>query len=1083
MRKNGLWGALIVYTLIAAPMALLAQGGTASITGRVTDPKGLPLNDAKVQIVSAQTGAVYNTSTNNDGLYNLTSLPLGTYRLTLDKEGFEEVVRPDITLHVADIIAINIQMVIGSVTQSVTVTGGAPLVNTTTSSLGGLVDDKQVSNLPLNGRDYILLTLLQPGVVQNTNINTTGSSSGQWFSSNGAPLRSNNYTLDGAILQNINAGSAASLSGVALGLDGIEEYRVITTVPAAEYGIGMGSQTVIVSRSGTNELHGAVFEYLRNNAMDAANFFDRPTALDGRRSPPLRRNNFGAAFGGPIAHSTFFFMTYEGLRERYGVTTVTNVIAAGCHGNAGDTIMPGTATGECPQITSPTQISSTTAPLLALYPLPNLPTNTGLYQYTFPYSQPTNDDYGQARIDHNFSQSDSLFVRYTGEYDVQTPVTAYPQFTNPRLSGADYATIAETHIFHSAMVNNFRFSYSHTASTRNSPNDLAGPQTSIYTGLPVPNITIGGVTTFGPQQSRAIPSLQNQDIYTLEDDYYLTKGKHSIKFGTMINRIRWFMQNPNRLGGTITFAGVTNFLNDSPTNFAITTPGSSLQRTYQFWTLGFYLQDDWRVLPNFVVNAGLRYEPTTQIQEVHGYGSSFIHPASDATYTVGPPFLNPSKMNFSPRLGFVWDVHGNGRTAVSGGGAIMYDVANLGNTMINMSPVQPPFSSGTTYTTTGPTGSCPFTIPFVASPGCTSVIGKSSDVTDQYHMNQSMMYSWSLAVQQQLPFRSSISLGYVGSRGEHLMTEDEGNPNLPNGFANSQVTFPITGAVRPNGTGVGSTGNGWGNIGVWASTADSIYHSMQVAFLKQVTHGLQAQSSFTWSKLIDNGEGLGQGDTTEVSIFNADPYNPRYDRGPAYFDITGNWVVNALYTFPEFHAHSSFVHGLMNGWAISGINTMHTGIPFHPLLTSSRSNSGVFTGTNVDRPNWATGFTGAVVTHNWQQWFNPAAFTLQPAGTLGNVGRDSLRGPGYVNTDFSVKKDTKLRWLGSAGLLDMRADIFNIFNHPNFAMPSPAIFSGGLTAATQAPLTTAGVISATVGNGAAPIGAQRVIQISARIAF
>lgn len=1074
-----------VALVLGLAVPVFAQGGTAAITGQVTDPMGLPVAGVSITATNAENGGRFTATTTSDGLYNLTNLPLGTYRVSMDKPGFEQVVRTGIELHVADMIAINAQLTVGAVSETITVGGGAPVVNTTTSSLGGLVSDKQVDTLPLNGRNYILLTLLQPGVVQNTNINTTGSSSGEWFSSNGAPLRSNDYTLDGAILQNINAGSTASLSGVALGLDGIQEYRVITSTPAAEYGLTMGSQTVIVSRSGTNVLHGSAFEYLRNSAMDAANYFDKPLPTNGnRRLPPLRRNNFGGSLGGPIIHDkAFFFLTYETLRERYGVTTTTNVMGAGCHGSAGTTITGGTAAGQCPQMTAGTTavISSTTAPLLALYPLPNIVNaGTNTYQYNFPYSQPTNDDYGQARIDYGLSQSDSLFVRYTGEYNDQTPVTAYPQFTNPRLSGADYATIAETHVFRNMMLNNFRVSYSHTSSTRTSPNDLAGAQTSIYPGLPVPNITIGGVTTFGPQQSAAIPSIQNQDIYTLQDDFSLTKGSHSLKFGTAINRFRWFLQNPNRLGGTVTFAGVVNFLNDTPTNFAITTPGSTLPRTYQFWTLGFYAQDDWHLTRNLVINAGLRYEPDTQIHEVHGFGSSFIHPASDATYTVGVPYLNPTKKNISPRLGFVWDVFGNGHTAVHGGGAILYDISNLGNAMINMSPVQPPFSSGTTYTTSGTAGNtCVFTIPFAGGTGCNGAVGKSSDVTVQYYLKQPTMYSWNTAVQQELPFKSSLSVAYVGSRGVHLMGEDEGNPNLPTGFANGEVSFPTTGAVRPNGTGAGSTGNGWGNIGVWASTKDSIYHSMQVAFLKQTAHGLQVQSSFTWSKLIDNGENLGQGDTTEGSVFNADPYNYRYDRGPAYFDITDNWVVNALYTLPEFHTRSSFVHGLVNGWEISGINTLHTGLPFHPYLTTSRSNSGVFTGTNVDRPNWNLSFTGSVITHRVTQWFNPTAFVLQPAGTLGNVGRDSLRGPGYEDTDISVKKVTKLRRLGKGGALDLRADLFNVFNHPNFAMPSAGTFSGTSTT----PLTTAGVITATVGNGASPIGAQRVIQISARVAF
>jgi hypothetical protein len=1045
-----------------------AQGGTATLSGRVTDTSGAVIPSARIVVTNVNTNVSYPTDSNPDGLFNLPSLPPGTYQISVVKQGFQSLVRGPVELTVAEQVAIDFQLQVGVMAQTVTVQAGAPLVDTQATHMGGLVEEHEISNLPLNGRNYINLTLLQPGVTTAATV-VGGVFTGTWFSSNGAPIRSNNFLLDGAIMQDINGGSTSNWAGRTLGLDGIQEYRVLTNSVPAEYGLTMGSQTVMASRSGTNTFHGSAFEYLRNSALDAANYFDKPLAANNfERLPPYRRNDFGGDFGGPIRKDkTFFYANYEGLREQLGVTTIDTVPAAGCHGPAGATITK----AQCPQLgsVSSVKIASAVAPFLAFYPnpTPGLPNN----QVTIPFTQPDSDNFGQIRVDQVFSSSDRLFARYTIDDDDVTVPLEFPQyFVNPKLTRHQYITLGETHIFSTSVLNDFSLSFSRTSSHRviPTPDIMTGPQYTMIPGQKMGELDVGGLTNFGVDAGNPL-SIQSQNIVSLSDNVSYTHGAHSLQFGTSVNQYRQYYLNPTRSSGQVTFADLAHYLQGQLATSNGVTPGSILDRTWLFYTLGMYAQDSWRIRPNFTLNAGLRYEPGLDYyREPHGLSSSLRNPLTDSSFTLGPFFKNPTYHNFSPRLGLAWDVRGNGKTAIRAGAAVLYDLANLDVGTGN--GAQPPFSSSSKAT--GGTFVVPLT--FAGS------VASNSPITMQYNLKQSKLYTWNLTVEQQLLSSIALSVSYVGSRGVHLIALQEGNPNAPAPCPAGISCFdglywPAT-AKRINPV--------WASVEDIGSFSDSTYNALQVSLRKQMSRGLQFQSSYTWSKLLDNGQGATKGDCGTSSSFIVDPFNTRYDRGPACFEIPQVWVFNYIYNFPSPSVTGKLLGFFTRGWSTSGVFTVHDGFPFSPGLTTQRSRSGVAGGSTgngpIDRPDWNPAFHGSVITGNVNQWFNPNAFILQPAGTLGNVRRNTLLGPGFANFDISLQKDTKAPFLGEAGNIRFRVEAFNIFNHANFpgcVEPCNAVFAGTTSDVTETPLPTAGEFTSTF-----PY-TSRQIEFSLRVSF
>ena len=649
----------------------VAQLPTATILGTVRDSTGAVVPDATVTGRNTETGLTRTGQSGADGSYRFAALPVGTYEIRVEQAGFRAEVRSGVTLTVGQEAVLNFALQVGAIEQTVEVTGEAPLVNTTTGSLGSLVNAQQVADLPLNGRNYLELSLLQPGVIQHQTGASNARFTGAWFSTNGAPPRSNYYILDGTPVGNVDGGTAATAAGTTLGVEGIREWRLMTNSYSAEFGMRMGGQMTMVSKAGTNQFHGSLFEYLRNSALDARNFFDYKTETTPRRLPAFTRNQFGGSIGGPLQRDRlFFFATFEGLRERLGVTRVPNVIPAAAKVDGGAGGVP--------------QILPAVKPILALFPDPNLSGN----RYTFPSTQSTSDNYGQARGDYIFSTNDTVFSRYTIDRgDKQDPLN-YPQFIRLPVSRNTFVTVAETHTFNPVLLGTFRFSVAKPRFDIDTISGISGPQVSLVPGQEIGTITIGNVTVFGPDNTT--PSLQNQSTYAWSGDLFYTRGRHSLKFGTLINYTRLFVEVQLGGRGTVTFANIPAFLRGETTSYSALTLGSDNKRNYRYKTFGFYVQDDLRATSNLTLNLGLRYEFTTDWNEANGRGTALRDVRRDPAFTPGLAFQNPSLRNISPRFGFALDVRGDGQTAVRGGFGLLYDVGTYAQQVGNISVATPP---------------------------------------------------------------------------------------------------------------------------------------------------------------------------------------------------------------------------------------------------------------------------------------------------------------------------------------------------------------------------------------------------------
>ena len=1092
--------------MVAASSLASAQLPTGTILGTVRDGTGAVIPGTTVTATNIETGLSRTAFAGDDGSYRLAALPVGRYEVRAMLEGFQSGLRSGLTLTVGQEAVVNFTLEVGAVSQTIEVTAEAPLVNTTSASLGALVDADAVADLPLNGRNYIDLTFLQAGISKNENMSSGGTFVGSWFSSNGAPLRSNSYMLDGTVMANVLGGSAGSMANTTLGIEGIQEWRVITNTFSAEYGMTMGSQMTIVTKSGTNSYHGSLFEYVRNSALDARNFFDYRTPVTPGRLPPFKRNNFGGSFGGPLKRDKlFFFATYEGLRERLGITSVANTIPAECRQE------PMPTNGICRFDGDPT-ISPMMKPLLALYPLPNLDGN----RHTFPFTQPTNEDYVQARMDWTISASDTAFGRFTQDDTTQVRPLGFPGFITDRYSKNQYVTLSETHVFSANLLNTMRVSGSATKLNVTSPTDIQGPEYDFVTGKGLGVINIAGIGEFGPRPSA--PLIQNQKVFSWSNDLFYTRGAHSLKFGALINRFQpEFTQGAGSTGQAI-FPTITHFLRGTPAAYTSRAPGSILDSDWRFNTLGFYVQDDWRVASTVTLNLGLRYEYLTDPVETNGHVSVIRNLQVDANPTCADPryclqaddpetlFNNPSYRNFSPRVGVAWDVTGDGKTAVRAGGAMLYDVATFGTAIIGLNW---PYSSTQR-------ASSNFSIPFVfpEGPG-----GRSANGID-FNLDQPHSIQYNLSVERELPWDLAATVSYAGTRGLDLYRRTEGNPIIPLGTpsldanGNNVCRNLGTPAFDPEGDkcwlGTEARINrSWAQSNFLIADSNSYYHGLQLQLRKRLTGGLQFQSSYTFSKAIDETQGIVDAENTTSHFASTDPFDRLRDRGLSSFDLRHNWSLNTIYRLPPFSSAGGVVGALANGWWVSGILRMRSGYPFTPVLGDDRSRSAVLGGVaGLDRPDLVPGVKASDITKGVSRgcdhipagtpvgtpelWFDPCAFMLPAEGFLGTAGRNILRGPGLTNLDVSLAKDTPLGLLGAGGRLEFRAEVFNVLNHANFATPevgvadtpsaavvfpgSPDEFGPGGVLIPQRRLTTVGKILKT----ATP---SRQIQLSLRLLF
>jgi hypothetical protein len=1136
--KRMLVGFVCAVALILVAIPVAAQLPTATILGVAKDSSGGVLPNVTVTITNVDTASKRIVMTGDDGYYRVPELPVGRYEVKAEHSGFKTVNRKGITLEVTQQAVINLDFEVGASEQQVVVTGEAPLINTQDATLGGTVNETKMTELPLNGRNYIDLALLQPGVDKDKNQSNQGGTS---FSVNGAPPRSNNFTLDGAILQNMLGRSpVAGASGDALGLDGIKEFQVVAGTFQAEYGLAMGSQMVAVSKSGTNQFHGDVFEYLRNDKFDANTFFNNQS---GAPKAPLRKNQFGGAFGGPIKKDkTFFYAVYEGIRETQGVPISNPVPSAGCHpanASAANNYGAGTVitVAECPDLSvdadsagnpiNQVTLSPYTAALLAIVPLPDSgslfdPSNGGTPpNQTFNDHNSLGENYGQMRFDQTISDKDSFFARYTIDNALQNETVGdFAYFREAPGARNQWITLAENHIFSTALLNTARFSFGRTnASIRKANVGLpggTGPQ--LVPGFDTGVVDLAGsgggaYAEFGSVNAAPV-TYNRQNIYTLSDDVVWSKGKHAFKFGILLNRFNEASQATNSFNGQIQYNQFSDFLQGQPTIVEFAPTFATENRDFIFNTYGLYGQDNWRVTQRLTLNLGLRSEFMNTPHELSGRQSRMINLYSDA-FTAGPVIQNNSFRNVSPRLGFAYDLFGNGKTAIRGGTGIYYDLGNIGTALgqtangslpyaglvdINIGTGTPQVPSISSWENTLGTTTNGFPLPIpdqVRSFYTPTAQGVFTPTFIDYNWKSPYMIQYNASVQQQLPWNMALGVAYVGNHGVHLPMVRDGNPIPPTSFGpcgdpasvcvNGKVPFWDSGA--PNYTNLNSHFGSDINVG---TAATSRYNAVQVVLQKRTSHGLELEAAYTRSRLTDETQGQSnvQDCITSGGLLGVYPLDTSVDRGPACFNIKNNWEINALYHFPNVAKGNGFLSKVVNGWFISSIVSIQSGQPFSPLIGNNRSNSLVLQGQQGDRPvantpallaaypctstpgHPATGpdtnpcayqpivyNPNTVITGDPNNWFNGAMFSLPPStfspnseqppcffvnplpsgcspntiGQLGASGRNILNGPAERDWDFSLVKDTKLGFLGEAGLLEFRAEFFNIMNHPNFS--------------------------------------------------
>ena len=1043
----------LALALLFAADAAHAQT-TSTLAGDVRDANGAVIPGAVVTAKSLETGRASTAASDEEGRYTFAGLPVGLYEVRAEKGGFRGFVAERVTLTVNETATLDISMEAAGVGETVTVSDAAP-VNTQTPELSFLVGERAMRELPLNGRNYTDLALLQPGVVAYPH-RDTGSvvAHGVGASINGQDPRSNVYLLDGTLQNDFTNGPAGSAAGTSLGLESIREFRVETNAYSAEYGRNFGGQVNAVSKSGSNEFHGSLYEFHRNDNLDARNFFD------GARKPEFRRNQFGGSIGGPISRDRlFFFAGVESLRENLGRTVRTSTPDLDARAGIVTSCNPIPPAGQpCPaenirRVT--VAVSPVVRPFLDAYPLPNIGAGRvlgNIASYAFGFDQQLRQNFLQGRVDYNRSERDQFFARYTFDDADQLLPTDFPQFPRAFFSRNQFFTGEYRQTLSASTLNTFRLNFSRTRIGQNVEANLASPLPEFVPGRGiVGDIDIGGIPRFGPQSSGNLRLVQN--VAGGEYNLIHSRGRHLIKAGALAERYQDNMVNPTFSNGIYTFASVSDFLQNRAQRFIGLTPEAQFDRYWRFTLFGLYAQDTWRAHQRLSLTAGLRYETATVPLDRRDVSLPSL---ADRTPTPGPLYRNPSRKNFAPRVGFAWDVLGDGSTSVRGGFGVYFNTNNQQNLIVTVT--NPPATPRPVVN--NPT----FPVPVFA--------GSLSIRPVQFDLDNPYLQVWNVNLQRELWFDTVVTVGYAGTRGVHLLRSNDVNIPAPVIRADGTPFWPA-GQPRPN--------TAFTTIELKSSDGNSWYNAMIFEARKRFSRGLSAQLSYTFSRNID---------TTQASTFFSDATNGtttafpefpglNYNKGLSDYHAKHNLVVNFTYQLPFGEGREGLAGLLAKGWQLSGIGQARSGNPLTVFVARNRSRSqwspSLAPGIGFDRPDFAPGFDAeSAVLGGPDQYFDPAAFRLPAVGTLGNVGRGALIGPNLRVFDLSLVKNTRWGWLGEEGAVQLRLEAFNLFNRANFAPPSLIVFTGA--ADNEQPLSTFGRIRSTT-------TASRQVQLGVRLTF
>jgi hypothetical protein len=1094
-----------------------AQVAGAGLSGTVTDPSGALIPNAQISIKNAATGVARAVTTDTAGFYTAPNLLPGTYEITASAPGFATLVQTGITLTVGGQQVLNLAMQVGQATEKVQVTGEAPAVQLATSSVSAEVNATTVRELPLNGRSWTDLATLQPGVSALTTqasfeVGTDRGNRGfgAQLSISGARPQMNNYRLDGVSLNDYGNGGPGNVLGGNMGVDAIQEFSVLTSNYSAEYGKTAGGVVNAITRSGTNQFHGSVYEFLRNSALDGANFFENSGGL---KKSPFRLNQFGASGGGPIRKDrTFIFADYEGLRRSKGKPYTNSVPSPNARLGilSGGTPLP--AGSVCPinpftqtitsQNLAPGQASvcvdNDAAKFLPLYHLPNggLIGNGDLGEYNVAVQQVVSENFFTTRVDHRFSEKDSLFGTYM--YD-DTPYQTPDRF-NVQLIGSQtnrqVVVLEESHTFSPALVNAVRLGYNRAGVANQKPVAAINPLATDLTLGSVPGEAAADVR-IGGGIPEFLGGLGSGNVYyyfwnswQAYDDAFLTHGAHSLKFGGGVERIDFNYLAHTTPAGTWTFGNLTKFLTNVPRGFNSTFGGRLSTRGVRQTLFGAYLQDDWRWHPNLTVNLGLRYEMTTVPNEVQGKlvnmynltdplphcANVNLFPGECDSTPLSTFFLNPTLRNFEPRLGFAWDPFHNGKTAVRGGFGV-FDMLPLTYQFNLTQTAAAPF-----YLLGNVQGK---KLPGTFLTGAFPLLGPSSlrGTYVEHAPHRSYVMQWNMNIQRELSPNVTASVGYVGSHGVHLpIRVDDSNMVLP--------TLTPAGYLWPNPAASGTVINpNFGRLNSTFYASNSDYHALQLQLAKKMSHGLQVQGAFTWGKSIDNNSSTMAGDQFSNAIASLDWFDPRLSRGLSDFSIGKTLVINAIWQVPGAKSASGFANWASNGWQLGVIYKASDGTPFTPTVGTDGDPLGKGNDSPFDYANRLGGCNP--VNGNFKHdpsgqplYINSNCFTMPTAPSLafynaaapmgcdpafafptcinldGNGGRNTVIGPGISVFDFSVFKNNYVRRISETFNIQFRAEFFNVLNHANFNVPvtpdNTDIFDS-----TGAPTGVAGLLTST----------------------
>src|SRR6059036_1787393 len=1029
---------ICVFAFVLCGILAHGQNTAGTILGTTSDQSGARLPGVVVTITHPETGIVRSVTTDEGGRYRAPGLSLGNYEVKAELPGFRTEVRTGIQLTVAAEVVVNLSLSVGTVTEQVQVSGEAPLVEITNATLSGLVDDKKIRDLPLNGRSFEQLAFLQPGVTPYfRGRRETDQGEGVKMSVSGSRVDSNSFLLDGTNINDQSNNTPGSASGNLLGVEMLREFRVLTTAYSAEYGRYSGGIITAVSKSGGNELDGNVYEFLRNDHLDARNFFDRKSKPDAPRLPSFKRNQFGATIGGPIVHDrTFFFGGYEGLRQRKGLSRLAVVPNVDAHRG----ILPcparpaaGYTGSQAPCNNAGTSIytvnvNPSVRPFLDLYPLPNgADFGDGTAQLFSNPKQPIDEHYATGRVDHNFSNSDSFFVRYTFSQAVLNNPTQYPTLTVDALTKSQYVTLGETRIFSPRVLNTARLGFNRSYS-----NQFGRPLFDVQPGLLfVPGQQLGlmtfrgiGINEYGAGQG--YPRRFGHNVWQVTDDLTVSRGSHSLKMGMLFERTQSNATLSRVYGGQYFFDTLDDFLTARPAEFNSDIPGTDNVRGWRQSLLGFYFQDDFQARSNLTFNLGLRYEFTTVPTEANGKIANFRNPLTDKAPTLGEPWYQGSYKDFGPRVGFSWDPRSNGRTAIRGGFGMYFDhlVAQPLNRALSRIP---PYS--VTARVLGEAASFPRLDPsLLAAPPLTQIVSYGL----QYEMKDPTKIGYTLSIQQQIASDTAITVAYAGAHSYHQLNGNNGNDALPTEIRNGRKYFAPNSPLRnPN----------IGQLQFWVTPEGaSQYHSLQLGLNRRFRGGFQLQGSYTYGKSTNNADGvfgryLDQGITVPQ-----DPDDWRADWALSGIDIRNYFSLNYTYDLPFARNMPGAAGKLLSGWQLNGILTLAGGTPVSILTGYNRSRNGA-SGTQItDRPDLIPGFSNNPVKGvskgcpgvpagtrlgTPDLYFDPCAFGLPDAGFYGNLGRNTVIGPGLANFDFSLMKNISFK------------EMFFTSEKSKFARPGP----------------------------------------------